>query len=103
MKKIDVFNLNNVKDIPDEILEKLGITAETKMRYLIYDMFKMANRPLSIQEATVGFCRLYTLKGLAKEVRLSQMQDYLLNYSRCVSPILEKCGRGKYKLKAELL
>ena len=102
MKKIDVFNLNNVKDIPDEILEKLGITAEIKMRYLIYDMFKLANRQLSIQEAVVGFYRLYTAKGLAKEIRLSLMQDYLLNYSRCSNPILKKCGRGKYVLRDDL-
>lgn len=102
MKNINVFNLNNVKDIPEEILEKLGISVEAKMRYLIYDMFKFANRSLSIQEATVGFYRLYTAKGLAKEITVHMMQDYLLNYSRCLNPILKRCGRGKYILKDDL-
>ena len=52
----DIFDLTNVNDIPEEIKEGIVIDVVATR---ILELFKIANRPLSIDEITVGYYRKF--------------------------------------------
>ena len=52
----DIFDLSNVDDIPDEVKE--GIVVDV-VATRILELFKIAKRPLSIDEITVAYYRKF--------------------------------------------
>ena len=85
----DVFNVLDVDDIKHDI--GIGLT---QARRNIVKLFKLANRPLTIDELTVGYYRSF--KPYLTRKQISLMVDHMVK-----RPIygIEKIGRGIYQLK----
>lgn len=87
----DIFNVLDV----DDIKHNIGI-GWTQARRNIVKLFKLANRPLTIDELTVGYYRSF-------EPHLTRRQITLMVGNMVRRPIygLEKISRGTYQLKKE--
>ena len=74
----DLFDLTNVDDIPEEI--KDGIVIDV-VATRILELFKIANRPLSIDEITVAYYRKF--KDEDKDLKTKkQVMGKVYNMSR---------------------
>ena len=87
----DIFNVLDV----DDIKHNIGI-GWTQARRNIVKLFKLANRPLTIDELTVGYYRSF-------KPHLTRRQITLMVGNMVRRPIygLEKISRGTYQLKKE--
>ena len=87
----DIFNVLDV----DDIKHNIGI-GWTQARRNIVKLFKLANRPLTIGELTVGYYRSF-------KPHLTRRQITLMVGDMVRRPIygLEKISRGTYQLKKE--
>ena len=87
----DIFNVLDVDDIKHNI--GIGLT---QARRNIVKLFKLANRPLTIDELTVGYYRSF-------KPYLTRRQILLMVEHMTKRPIygIEKISRGIYQLKKE--
>ncbi|MDA0307507.1 MAG: hypothetical protein O2832_02140 [Proteobacteria bacterium] len=97
MTEADIFDLNNLSDIPNEIKSDLKVLSRDGFEKKIIDIFKKANRELNIDEITVGYYRVY------KEVKeRRQVMTKLYNMARSPRPAIEAMPqKGVYKLILE--
>jgi hypothetical protein len=94
----DIFDTKNVKDLPKDIINQLG---KSPVVDRCINLLKLANRELSIDEITVAFYRLYTLKEKFPIKTKKQIMSILYIYVRnSTNPIIESV-KGIYKLKKE--
>ena len=95
----DLFDTNNVRDLPKDIVNQLG---KSPVVDRCINLLKLANRELSLDEITVAFYRLYTLKEKFPIKRKNQIMATLYSYVKSSThPIIEsvKDKKGVYKLK----
>lgn len=93
----DIFDLIDLTDIPDNIKKELKILSRDPFENQLIEIFKMANREISIDEVTVAYYRIYKD---AKERR--QIMTKLYNMSRSDRPAIKSMPqKGVYKLILE--
>lgn len=89
---LDPFRLD---DVPDEVVEELKISRADKADAEVLELFRLANRPLTISEVLIGLFRRFKVadKRAAVNARL-----YRLAQSGLLEPSDE---RGVYRLPTE--
>lgn len=94
MSTTNIFDMKNLDDLPDSVKEGISSNAYTEK---IIKLFRMAKRPLTIDEVTVAYYRVY------KEVRTRrQINSKLYGLTKAVRPLLERSAigrRGFYSLR----
>lgn len=96
MNNEDIFNTDDIKDLPEEISKDL-LTNDFEKR--IVELFNIAQGNLSIDEITVGYYRVY------HDIKTRrQMMTKLYNMSKERKPKIEPVIslRGVYKLRKEV-
>lgn len=94
----NLFDLNNLIDIPKEIKKDLNSDEYAKR---IIELFNIAKRPLSVDEITVGYFRKFNMSEEDSEQKTKrQLNVKLYNMSREKKPLIEavKGKKGIYKL-----
>lgn len=96
----DIFNMNDLSDIPVDIRSKLRTQKLNARGLRIVEMFRLAGRVLTLDEAVVGYYRMY-----GEELNRRSMYQKLYNMScdgviHVVSPG-SKAQPGTYQLTAE--
>ncbi len=87
---IDIFNLDNLSDIPQQIRKDLKILSRDPFEKNIIMLFEKAGRELSIDEVTVAYYRAYQeLKDRNK------IMAKLYNMSRSKSPAIKAIEHKK--------
>ena len=92
----------NIQNIDNKMLNELGI--KVKERILssndcrILELFKIANKPLSLTELVIGYYNKYS-KPLKEPTKNKNYMGVVI-YRLVKRGILEPIGRGTYKLKA---
>ena len=101
----DIFNLSDVNDVPEQIREGLGLD---QFAQEIIKLFKLANRPLTINEVFIAHYRMFS----AKKDQEGHYQDKpdtrpktkrqitlkLYNMAKEQDSGIIQTGRGIYKL-----
>lgn len=101
----DIFNLSDVNDVPEQIREDLG---QDQFAQEIIKLFKMANRPLTINEVFIAHYRMFSAekkqdghyhdKPDIKPKTKRQITLKLYNMAKEQDSDLTQIGRGVYKL-----
>lgn len=93
LKMDNLFDLNNISDIPAEIKQELNRDSFAEQ---IVELFNIANRELNVDEVTVGYYRKFN------EIKTKrQIMTKLYNMSKESYPVIESVpGRkGVYRKK----
>ena len=53
----DVFDIKNIDDLPEDVLEEIGLSVSFTSKLVM--LFRIANRPLTLNELTVGYYRRF--------------------------------------------
>lgn len=101
----DIFNLSDVNDVPEQIREDLG---QDQFAQEIIKLFKMANRPLTINEVFIAHYRMFSAeknqegryqdKPDIKPKTKRQITLKLYNMAKEQDSGIIQTGRGVYKL-----
>lgn len=83
----DIFDTKNTDDLPEQLQKE--VTKEFDNN--IIELFKIAERPLHIDEVTVAYYRKY---GIKKTKR--QIMTKLYNMSRQINPKIIKYNKKDY-------
>lgn len=100
MKK-DIFNIDDISDIPEELLSQLGKKVGGKRSSFsdqITSLFKEAGRDLTIDQVAVGYYRKYN-----KLISRKNILAKLYNMTKGDDAIIAKIGDDRptrYKIKA---
>lgn len=89
-KMKDIFDTQRVDDLPENL--KSGL--KTGFGDKILRLFEMAERPLTIDELTVGYYRMF---GGSTNRQSMMAKLYIL--AREPSSKIESCGKGIYRVK----
>lgn len=94
-KDVDVFDLSDLSDLPQNIKAELKVNARDPFEKNIIDIFRKASRELEIDQVTVAYYRLFKE---AKERK--QIMAKLYNMSRTDRPAIQSVAgkKGVYKL-----
>lgn len=87
----DIFDIKNIDDLPEDVLEEIGLSVSFTSK--LVTLFKLANRPLTINELTVGFYRKFNEIKTKRQITLK-----LHNLSTGSNKIIAKCLGKKWKL-----
>jgi hypothetical protein len=99
MTEIDIFDLNNLSDIPSKIKSDLKVLSRDGFEKKIIEIFKKANRELNIDEVTVAYYRLHKDE---EEKERRQVMTKLYNMARSPRPAIKALPqKGVYKLILE--
>ena len=92
----DLFNLNNVDDLPPEMKKDVVSKKRDGVEEKIIGLFKLAQRELTIDEVYVGFYRKFGEQKARKYI-----MSKLYNMSRSDDAAIErvKGKKGVYSLK----
>lgn len=83
----DIFDIRNTDDLPEQLQEAVKKEFDNN----IIELFKIAERPLHINEVTVAYYRKY---GIKKTKR--QIMTKLYNMSRQINPKIIKYNKKGY-------
>jgi hypothetical protein len=86
---VSIFDLKDLSDIPDELMEQLNLTSRTDRLFL--DLFKEKS-PLNITELLIGYFRKY---GELKTRNYIMVNCYRMSKKGLIKPTKRK---GEYKL-----
>lgn len=98
MKDLDIFNLDDVTDLPRSLQEELVINKRDDWEKRIIELFKLAKSPLSLDQIIVAYYRKYSLS-----IERRKMTAKLYNMCRSFKPAIESVeGRkGLYQFKED--
>ena len=86
----DIFDTENTADLPEQLQKK--VTKEFDNN--IIELFKIAKRPLHIDEVTVAYYRKFGIKKTKREIMIK-----LYNMTRLKNPkIIKYNKKGYYRL-----
>lgn len=90
MNDTQIFDTVNIDDLP----QKLQKSVKNEFESNIIKLFKIANRPLHVNEVTVAYYRKYGVEKTKRQITVK-----LYNMSRIINPkIVKHRGKGYYKL-----
>lgn len=92
--EIDVFDIKNIDDLPEDVLEEIGLSVSFTSKLI--SLFKIANRPLNVNELTVGYYRKYNEIKTKRQITLK-----LHKLSTGSNKIITKCLGKKWKIITE--
>ena len=86
----DIFDVKNTEDLPEQLQK--AVTKEFGNN--IIELFKIAERPLHINEVTVAYYRKYGIEKTKRQITIK-----LCNMSRQINPkIIKYNKKGYYRL-----
>lgn len=86
----DIFDVKNTEDLPEQLQK--AVTKEFDNN--IIELFKIAERPLHINEVTVAYYRKYGIEKTKRQITIK-----LCNMSRQINPkIIKYNKKGYYRL-----
>ena len=86
----DIFDTKNTDDLPEQLQKE--VTKEFDNN--IIELFKIAGRPLHINEVTVAYYRKYGIEKTKRQITIK-----LCNMSRQINPkIIKYNKKGYYRL-----
>lgn len=98
MEEKNIFDLSDLSDLPQNVKSDLNILKRDNFENKIIDVFRRANRELTLDELTVGYYRLHD-----EEKERKQIMAKLYNMSRANQPAIKSIEgkKGIYKLILE--
>lgn len=91
----DIFDLSDLTDIPQEIKKDLKMSLKNRFEINILQIFRMANRPLNIDEVTIAYYRLFN-KIKNRHIIMTKLYN-MSRSKRALIEIIPK-RKGVYKL-----
>ena len=88
----DIFDTDNLDDIPEDIKQKCNFHPLTSK---VLDLFKQANRPLTISEVRVALYRVYQYDGHNRTVHNA------ITHLTTKGLVQRTATRGQYQLTKE--
>jgi len=86
----DIFDIRNTDDLPEQLQEAVKKEFDNN----IIELFKIAERPLHINEVTVAYYRKYGIEKTKRQITIK-----LCNMSRQINPkIIKYNKKGYYRL-----
>lgn len=86
----DIFDIKNIDDLPEQLQEAVKKEFDNN----IIELFKIAERPLHINEVTVAYYRKYGIEKTKRQITIK-----LCNMSRQINPkIIKYNKKGYYRL-----
>lgn len=86
----DIFDIRNTDDLPEQLQEAVKKEFDNN----IIELFKIAERPLHIDEVTVAYYRKYGIEKTKRQITIK-----LCNMSRRINPkIIKYNKKGYYRL-----
>lgn len=86
----DIFDIRNTDDLPEHLQEAVKKEFDNN----IIELFKIAKRPLHINEVTVAYYRKYGIEKTKRQITIK-----LCNMSRQINPkIIKYNKKGYYRL-----
>ena len=93
----DIFNIDNLTDIPKELAEQLSVSTIDRFTGELLELFTIAKKDcLSIDEVTVAYYRKY---NKVKSRKAILMKLYNMSRAKKTPLITVKGKKGAYKLK----
>lgn len=95
MEEKDIFDLSDLSDLPQSIKSELNVMKRDDFENKIIEVFRKANRDLTLDEVTVGYFRLHN-----EQKERKQIMSKLYNMSRSTRPAIESVAgkKGVYRL-----
>ena len=95
MEEKDIFDLSDLSDLPQNVKSDLNVLKRDDFENKIINVFRRANRELTLDEVTVGYYRLHN-----EEKERKQIMAKLYNMSRTNRPAIKSIEgkKGVYKL-----
>jgi hypothetical protein len=86
----DIFDIRNTDDLPEQLQKAVKKEFDNN----IIELFKIAERPLHINEVTVAYYRKYGIEKTKRQITIK-----LCNMSRQINPkIIKYNKKGYYRL-----
>lgn len=94
MEKIDLFDIQNIEDVPVSIQKELKARRKSSMETKIMELFNIAQRQLTIDEIVVALYRKFNVEKSARQVF-----NALYKMINEKNPQVECVKKGIYQLK----